>query len=306
MWLLLQYEADVNAQGIHGTALQAASSAGHQEVVRLLLEYGAAFDAQGMHGTALQAASSNGHEEIVQLLTKVGAQNGLHEANHVTLVKQIALWLLENGFFRSLLTKALREEVRINTFVNSLAQLIERYGENLKIARESKLLPAARCLVSHRWHIVKAILSLYSSLERNDCKDSADGQQDRVAALLHDGAFTIEGNLDKMELELSKDYLDELKQRPAFGIAPLDLFLGSVCRVVYSNPLEAVRVELLRGLDNRSGPCEVRFQLSWRIEEYLDNEIVKTKMGEIDRRIFGSLLTLSGDAHKCYANSCEV
>jgi ankyrin repeat protein len=80
--LLLEAEADVNAQGrVYGTALQAASSSGHEKVVQLLLEAKADVNAQGgWYGTALQAASSGGHEKVVQLLLEaeadVNAQGG--------------------------------------------------------------------------------------------------------------------------------------------------------------------------------------------------------------------------------------
>ncbi|KAK4198015.1 Pfs, NACHT and ankyrin domain protein [Triangularia verruculosa] len=67
--------ADVNAQGgYYGNALQAASSEGHQEIVKLLLDKGADVNAQGgEYGNALQAASSKGHQEIVKLLLDKGA-----------------------------------------------------------------------------------------------------------------------------------------------------------------------------------------------------------------------------------------
>jgi ankyrin repeat protein len=73
--LLLNKGADVNAQGGHnGNALQAASFRGHQEIVKLLLEKGADVNAQvGYFGNALQAASSGGHQEIVKLLLNKGA-----------------------------------------------------------------------------------------------------------------------------------------------------------------------------------------------------------------------------------------
>jgi ankyrin repeat protein len=53
----------------YGNALQAASSGGHEAIVKLLLEKGADVNAQGGdYGNALQAASSEGHEAIVKLL----------------------------------------------------------------------------------------------------------------------------------------------------------------------------------------------------------------------------------------------
>jgi len=67
--LLVSKGADVNAQGGHfGTALQAASSGGHEKIVELLVSKGADVNAQGGYfGTALQAASFQGHEKIVEL-----------------------------------------------------------------------------------------------------------------------------------------------------------------------------------------------------------------------------------------------
>ena len=69
---LISNGADVNEQGgDYGNALQAASSAGHQEIVKLLLDKGADVNAQGdEYGNALQAASLMGHQEIVKLLQR--------------------------------------------------------------------------------------------------------------------------------------------------------------------------------------------------------------------------------------------
>ncbi|KAF8222835.1 hypothetical protein L208DRAFT_1320375, partial [Tricholoma matsutake] len=65
--LLIEKGADVNAQGgEYGNALQAASYQGDQEIVKLLIEKGADVNAQGgEYGNALQA--SEGHQEIVNL-----------------------------------------------------------------------------------------------------------------------------------------------------------------------------------------------------------------------------------------------
>ena len=73
--ILAKETIDVNAQGgQYGTALQAASSGGHEEVVEMLLDKGADVNAQGeWYGTALQAASSGGHKEVVEMLLDKGA-----------------------------------------------------------------------------------------------------------------------------------------------------------------------------------------------------------------------------------------
>jgi len=75
--LLLDKGADVNAQGGEfGSALQAASAGGYEQIVKLLLDKGADVNAQGEdYGSALQAASEGGHEQIVKLLLDKGAEN---------------------------------------------------------------------------------------------------------------------------------------------------------------------------------------------------------------------------------------
>jgi ankyrin repeat protein len=50
--------------------LQAASSRGHKAIVQLLLEYSADVNAQG--GNPLQVASSQGYKAIMQLLIENG------------------------------------------------------------------------------------------------------------------------------------------------------------------------------------------------------------------------------------------
>ncbi|MCJ1389132.1 hypothetical protein MMC18_001986 [Xylographa bjoerkii] len=78
--VLEKNELDVNAQwGLHGTALQAASSDQssrlcNEAVVRLLLDHGADVNVQGgRFGNALQEASYAGNKGIVRLLLERGA-----------------------------------------------------------------------------------------------------------------------------------------------------------------------------------------------------------------------------------------
>jgi ankyrin repeat protein len=55
--------------GFYGNALQAASSRGHQETVRLLLDKGAdASEQDGQYGKAVSAALSDVNQDIIALL----------------------------------------------------------------------------------------------------------------------------------------------------------------------------------------------------------------------------------------------
>ncbi|KAK6080312.1 hypothetical protein SCUP234_05253 [Seiridium cupressi] len=90
--LLLEKGADVNIQGGgYGTALQAAASGGHKEIVELLLEKGAGVNIQGeYYGTALQAAASKGHKEIVELLLEKGADVNIQGGYYGTALQAAA------------------------------------------------------------------------------------------------------------------------------------------------------------------------------------------------------------------------
>src|SRR5271155_2649100 len=63
------------AQGeMLGTALQAASARGRDQIVQRLLKHGANVNTQrGDYGIALQAASAEGHDQIVQQQLEHGA-----------------------------------------------------------------------------------------------------------------------------------------------------------------------------------------------------------------------------------------
>ncbi|KAJ7928714.1 ankyrin repeat-containing domain protein [Mycena leptocephala] len=107
VWELLEYGAEVNAQGgEYGNALQAASLGGVSEIVRLLLDHSAEINAQGgEYGNALQAASWRGASEIVRLLldhgAKINAQGGEYgnalQAASWTGASEIVRLLLDHG-----------------------------------------------------------------------------------------------------------------------------------------------------------------------------------------------------------------
>lgn len=77
--ILLDKGADVNAHGgYYGNALQAASDEGHEAVVKMLLDEGADINAQsegGDYDSALHAASTGGHEAVVKMLVARGTKS---------------------------------------------------------------------------------------------------------------------------------------------------------------------------------------------------------------------------------------
>ncbi|KAJ3885472.1 ectomycorrhiza-induced ankyrin-domain/NACHT-domain-containing protein [Lentinula edodes] len=92
--LLLEHDANVNAQGGHfGNALQAASSKGHESIVKLLLENNADVHAQGGYsGNALQAASSKGYEFIVKLLLEHNADVNVQVGQYRNALQAASYW----------------------------------------------------------------------------------------------------------------------------------------------------------------------------------------------------------------------
>jgi ankyrin repeat protein len=86
--LLLENKADVEAHGAeYGSALQAASEEGHEQVVKLPLENNADVNARGVeYDNVLQPASSGGHEQVVKLLLEENA-----DVNAWGAIRQIKL-----------------------------------------------------------------------------------------------------------------------------------------------------------------------------------------------------------------------
>ena len=81
---MIENGADVNTQGgVYGNALQAASSYGHEAIVRVLIENGADVNAPGGdYGDALHAALAHGHKAIVELLINNGANTNAPTTMH--------------------------------------------------------------------------------------------------------------------------------------------------------------------------------------------------------------------------------
>lgn len=74
-----------NGQGNGWTALHAAASNGHKDVMILLISNGIMIDAQDDSGnTALHIAAHNGHSEAVAILLKSGASSSITNGRNDT------------------------------------------------------------------------------------------------------------------------------------------------------------------------------------------------------------------------------
>lgn len=110
-------KADVNAAPATysgRTALQAASGAGHIELVSLLLADGADINAPPAHScgrTALQAAAEGGHADVVELLLKYGPDVNAKPAQYSG---QTALQAAAGGGHERIVTRLLSAKANVN------------------------------------------------------------------------------------------------------------------------------------------------------------------------------------------------
>ena len=90
--LTLKHPQYANAiSGLAGTALHAASDAGHLEVVRSILKLGVDVDALGLvNSSPLQFASGSGHLDVVKCLLDHGADPNLQDDDHWTALTYAA------------------------------------------------------------------------------------------------------------------------------------------------------------------------------------------------------------------------
>ncbi|EAQ91377.1 hypothetical protein CHGG_03312 [Chaetomium globosum CBS 148.51] len=118
---LISNGAEVNAQGgEYGNALQAASSRGHQEIVKLLLDKGADVNAQGgRYSNALYAASLKDHQEIVKLLLDKGADVNAQGGEYGNAL-QAASWEGHQKIVKLLLDKGADVNAQGGRYSNAL------------------------------------------------------------------------------------------------------------------------------------------------------------------------------------------
>ena len=143
--------------GHHGTALHAASSAGHLKVVRSLLQHGVGVDVQGvMDCTPLRSASQQGHRDVVQCLLDHGADvnpkeddysTPLHWAAYYGHVDVVRVLLKHNADVHSKDDKGwtpLHDTTRNSDFKSDLLQVVRlllEHGANANARNNEHMTP---------------------------------------------------------------------------------------------------------------------------------------------------------------------
>ena len=121
--LLLRKDANINAQGEDGNALQGASLRWHIQVVQMLLDRGADIDTHGgEYGNAVNAASAGNNEKIVQLLLDYSGTSDVEEG-----VCDSALYIASDRGHNSVVRTLLNRNANINARRG-------RYGNALQAA----------------------------------------------------------------------------------------------------------------------------------------------------------------------------
>ena len=81
--------------------------------------------------------------------------------------------------------------------------------------------------------------------------------------------------------------------------------LALLCRVVYSNPLEAAEDQILRSSVNQVASSQATFRLNWEVFDFMEQEINGFAVANADMRVLKSLLIISGSSDGCFMDSCE-
>jgi len=144
--LLLDHAADINAPAARGsdTALQAASSSGIIDLVKILVARGAELNAAPSEfngGTALQLSAKNGHTKVAQYLLAKGADAnapGSKEHGHTAL--EFAAW---HGRLDMV-------QLLINAGADTNIPRRKRYVSSLLLARDCGRLGVVSLLRKHR------------------------------------------------------------------------------------------------------------------------------------------------------------
>ncbi|KAL2046479.1 hypothetical protein ABVK25_011834 [Lepraria finkii] len=155
--------------GQYGTALQAASAAGHLSAVSFLIDRGANIDAQcGLHGCAVNAAADSGNDEIIRVLVIAGASLSigdeagcmpLHMASRKGRAEVVKL-LLDQGADLSIAST--KGSTPLNAAANNghleVVKVLLNRGADLSVANTNGLTPLYSASLKGHLEVVKVLL----------------------------------------------------------------------------------------------------------------------------------------------------
>ena len=253
------------------------------------------------------------------------------------VAEAIAAHLLSHDFLQALLVRAAQVEPGEDVLERQLRPRLKFYGQELeKAASESKELLAAHELKRHAPLIAKALITRHRASHLEEDGTVKEQREVRIGVLLerrssiHRGGLRsysadvdeeirdassndIKGHQDFARqdhdevplLQMSESALEEVKQFMTSDIA-FSSFLQLICRMVYSDPLEAIKFEVHRrvgGRNKQSEAFEAVFNVSWEFGAFLDREVANS-VGCIDYDRLLTLLVISGTPKVCYATNC--
>lgn len=371
--LLLDRGVEIDQEGKpERNPLYAAAVRGHETVVHLLLKRGATIRGWSkQYRDLLQNVISAKNHRLIKLLEDMERPGTLNELDfsdstyvplfnlpnsdpNTSVVEQIASFLLEHKYFRSLMLQAAQAESRVPILLQCLRPPIKRYGQDLEEkATDQTDFGIAQELTRHTPYIAEAILKAHSIImgeiiekdnaekedrieivQSNDSKtrekllhstldvtlqlsletiaesragDSLldDESQRRQGLMGNQDSATSKGGVMSNHLQPSKPALEYVKQFMSCNGESLNRFLGFFSRVVYSDPMEAVKCEFLHCIGDQREIHRAVFHIDWELENYLKQE-VSDSTGEDNGSVLESLLVLCGNSRHCFANSCKT
>ena len=257
------------------------------------------------------------------------------------IADEIALFLLSQEHVKSLVIKASQKEGRSRILIEYFRPLVKRYGQELrKVAGDSLHITAAREIIKQSRYITDAILRISHGDSIEAYLTDAEARRSRIEALLkgHHG-LTAESvspetqsglrpstlavvDIETFEDELAPNFtdpddeaseplgvnesaLEEVRNFMLSNSHTLDILLSLLSRLVYADPLEAARDQLLRFNAHSVEPSHATFMLSWELPAYIEQEIKSFAVANADMRILKSLLVIAGRKGCFFTDTCE-
>jgi len=190
----------------------------------------------------------------------------------------------------------------IGQAIRELYNVMERDKQKMPAEkRESRIEPHLETYITPKSELSLSNLQLEAGYSLSDDDLSTEYESIRAHIPRSSKRKSVPANL-----QYSNSVLEKFRHLMSSSVEALNSFVNSFYRKIYSDPLEAAKDELLRGIKGQSGTCKAVFRLPREIDDYIEKEIAGSTRGNNDRSILGSLLVLCGDSRHCFANSCRT